>query len=219
MVFGFKDRQGQTPNSLSEEEIRKRLYGSSIGVATDSHDKQLSKKTKPSGGVTKIAKSELKDERLKIKQELISLKRELEQTKRKLSRMRNLKAKKVRLLIFSVAALFVLIMIAVFIMRHTFKSAEQPIKTKSTPLTSPAEARYTIQAAVYENSDDAENFSADLKSKGYESFVYKSSRISDKYKFIVCVGAFVDKKSAAGVLDRIKTKEGIKDSFITQMPR
>jgi len=211
MVFGFKNREHNGHGILTEEDIRNRLYGSAVGIAVDTKDGHSKKRDRDHKPVAQ--KGPPDDERAKIKDELQSLKRELEQTKRKLDRMRGLKAKKMRLLITSLIIFFVMAMLATFTLRRIFRNDNRPAAAVRT------DAKYSIQVAVSDSEAGAQKLNNDLILKGYKSFIYKSQFKSGKDKFIIYVGAFGEKRSASVILNRLKTKEGIGDSYITNMPK
>lgn len=213
MIFGSRDKQDKpTPHTLTEADIRNRLYGSAVGILVDTQE-QLSKKRKDREEKTALIKKQPKDERNKIQKELELLKKELEQTRRKLNRIRTLRTKKIRLLavyltIFLIAAALTAIAIKQLIFAPK-------IATRTVTVVP---GIYSIQIAVYGNAADAERFSSDLNSKGYETFIQESYFKSGKGKFIVYAGRFKDKGSASRILTMLKTKEGLRDCFITSVP-
>ena len=78
---------------------------------------------------------------------------------------------------------------------------------------------YTVQAAVSERIDDAQRFKMKLENKGYKPFILKSSTASGKDRFIIYAGEFNDRESASGLMNDLQSKEGIKDSFVVNMPK
>lgn len=213
MFFGFKNKSDKSSlRTLSEEDIRSRLYGSAVGMAMDIQE-EFPKKHKGREEKALPIKAEFEDERIKIQKELESLKRDLEQTRRKLNRMRGLGAKKIRLLAIYLAGFLIAVILATIFIKHLVSTprATDPV------VTTTESGAYSIQAAVYGDAADAKKFSSALSSKGYKAFIGESRFKSGKVKFIVYVGRFKDNKEASKVLSRLKTKEGIGDSFITSI--
>jgi hypothetical protein len=214
VVFGFKSKNKNGFNALSEEDIRNRLYGSAVGTSLDTKDKpKRSKNEHPKETVPVNRHQEY--EKAKIQAELNLLRRELEQTKRRLVRMRGVKAKKIRLLALALLVLLVASLITTFAVRKIFFSKVSAVQ--SSPKAS--KGNYSIQVAVYQDLADAERFSSGLNSKGYLSFIHKSYYTSGKEKFVVYVGSFKDKRSAEGMLNKLRIKEDITDSYIAPMPK
>lgn len=217
MAFGFKNRDKQPYRALTEDDIRNRLYGSAVGITVDAVDAPPPKKGRGAQTKTKAQsqKRESSDEKAKIRDELQLLRKELEQTKRKLYRMRGLKAKKIRLLVISSVIFFILAVLVIVALQRIFHSSEPAPK----PSAARQATRYSIQVAVSDNIAAAKKFSEDLESKGYKTFIHKSQFKSGKDKFTIYTGAFADKGSALKLLNKLKTKEGIRDSYITNMPK
>ncbi|NQT95040.1 MAG: SPOR domain-containing protein [Candidatus Omnitrophica bacterium] len=216
MPFGFKSREKSELHSLTENDIRSRLYGSAVGIAADIQEKHLARKRKEPHARQDSPRKDVNSESIRIKQDLEALRQELEQTKRKLKRMRGVKAKKIRLLIISSIAFILVIVFAIAAIRFVVGMKRTETDT-ITPVS--AAGNYTIQVAVSDSSNEAQKFTTDLQSKGYKAFMHKSQYQSGKDKFIIYVGSFKDARSAGSALSRLKSRENIEDSFITAMPR
>lgn len=213
MIFGSKDKGHRPLHTLTEESIRDRLYGSAVGITVDTQE-GVSKKHKSKEEKTTSMRKEPQDERIKIQKELELLKKDLERTRRKLDRMRGLRTKKIRLwLLYLTIFLIAAALAAITIKQLIFipREAIQPVTVEPGMI-------YSIQVAVYGDAADAHRFSSDLSSRGYETFIKESRFSSGKRKFTVYVGGFKDKKGASRILDRLKTKEGMRDSFIISIP-
>lgn len=214
MVFNFNTRKQPVSNSLSEEDIRNRLYGSAVGISTDVLEK-LPKKQKVAQEEIFESDKEFGQDRSKITGELATLKIELEQARRRLDRMKGVNTKKMRLIIISSVVLLLFILLTAAMTRKIF--SYKTSQSKAT--TSVAKMSYAVQVAVSANLADAENLTSDLDAKGYKSFIQKSSYTSGKDKFIIYAGGFKDKKSAMETMARLKAREGLKDSFVINMPK
>jgi len=208
---------------LSEDDIRNRLYGSAVGIAPDLHDKPLPKKKKePEVHPEPFTQNTNNTEGERIRHDLESLRQELEQTRRKLKRMHGVKAKKMRLMLVSSVVFIVIILFTIAAVRFIFRPRAKSTQRVKAPVANArvaASSTYTIQVAVSADSADADRYTANLQSKGYKAFIHKSKYKSGKDKFIIYVGGFKSAKSAEGVLNRLKDKEGIADSFVTSMPK
>ena len=215
MAFNFNTRKRPVSNSLSEEDIRNRLYGSAVGISTDALGPGLSKRQKSIQMEVSESDKESDQDRSKICSELAALKAELVQAKRRLDRIKGVNAKKLRLIIISSIIVFLFILITVTATRKVSFHRASPPRTE-VPV---GKMNYTIQVAVSGKLADAEKLESTLDAKGYKPFVYKSSFTSGKDKFIVFAGSFNDKKTAKEKMERLQTREGIKDSFIVNMPK
>jgi len=216
MVFGFKNKDNASSNTLTEGEIRKRLYGGAVNVVPDPNEKPASpfkKKDRTDEARGASPDKLLREERIKIVDELRSLRKELEQTKKKLKRMRGVKIKKVRLLIIFLAIFILLASCATLIVRQFLRTNEKLTEQGKTVST----MRYVIQAATYAESSSAEKFTLDLQTKGYMPFIKKMRYGSGKEKFVVFVGSFNDKGSASSALSKLKKEEKLRGIFITKI--
>jgi len=216
MTFGFRNNKKDYSHVLSEDDIRNRLYGSAVNISTDTKEKPKRKERRSEEKKGHLSKTTNTD-KVKIDEELASLKRELEHTRRKLQRMRGVKAKKIRLLIIAFVAFLIILILSIALMRKLF-FRRQPVR-QVTSVTVPAGSAYTIQVAVYEARADAQSFSAGLNVKGYKAFVHKDKFTSGRDKFVVYVGDFKSARSASRILERLRTAEGIEDSFVVKAPR
>lgn len=220
MAFNFKKREKSGLPALTEEDIRNRLYGSAVGISIDEREKPH-KKRRPSEDKTRAAEKKPDDEQTRVQGELLLLKKELEETKKRLKRMRNVKSKKMRLLFISFAVFAAGIIITAIIIKAIFRvTTDSPHISKATVSTLPdSKGGYAIQVATYGAISPAEKFSSELNSKGYKTFIYKTRYESGKNKFIVYAGRFKDKDDASKTLSRLRSKEGIGDSFIVSSPK
>ncbi|MDP8234527.1 MAG: SPOR domain-containing protein [Candidatus Saelkia tenebricola] len=216
MAFGFK-KEKTSISPLSEQDIRNRLYGSAVAVTSHVEEK-THKRSRPTENKSVSVNKEYNQERFNINKELTQLRLELAQAKRKLDRIHGVNTKKIRLLIIGCVALFIFISITTLIFKKitSFKPRSSVVSSVSSVVPS---GSYAIQVAVLESVKDAESFNSDMLLKGYKSFIYKSRFGSGKEKFIIYIGNFKDKKDASKLLDRLKTKEGIEDSFVSNMPK
>jgi len=214
MVFNFNTRKRPALNSLSEEDIRNRLYGSAVGISTDVLER-LPKKQKVAQEEIFESDKEFGQDRSKISGELAALKIELEQARRRLDRMKGVNTKKMRLVIISSVVLLLFILLTAVMTRKIFSHKTSQPKTPALA----ANMSYAVQVAVSGKLSDAENLKSDLDAKGYKPFIQKSSYTSGKDKFTIYAGSFNNKKSAKETMERLKTREGVKDSFIVNMPK
>lgn len=214
MAFNFKVKRRPVLNSLSEEDIRNRLYGSAVGISIDA----LERSPKRQKGIQREASEAGKEhtqDRSKICGELAALRVELEQAKRRLDRIKGVNAKKIRLIIISSIVVFLFILLTAIAARKIFSHRiSQPQAGVSAGGMS-----YAVQVAVSGKLIDAENFKSALGAKGYSLFIRKSFYASGKDKFTIYAGSFNDKKSARKTMERLKAREGIRDSFIINMPK
>jgi len=213
MVFSFMVKKRPALNSLSEEDIRNRLYGSAVGISTDALGKSSKKKKSVQEEVSEADKEHDLD-RSKICSDLATLRVELVQAKRRLDRIKGVNAKKIRLLIISSIVVFLFILLTAVVFRKIFshRISQPQVRVSAKKIS------YTVQVAVSGKPADAENLKADLEAKGYRPFIHKSLYASGKDKFTIYAGSFNDKKSAKEAMERLKKREGIKDSFIVNMP-
>lgn len=214
MIFTHRDKeQKQITHTLTEADIRNRLYGSAVGIVVDAQE-QFSKKGKDREGKKASIKKEPKDEQNKIHKELESLKKELEQAKCKLNRIRGLRTKKLRIF----AAYLTIFLIAATLTAAAVKRLIFAPKRPTQTVISKLGMIYSIQVAVYGNAADAQKFNSELNSKGYQTFIKESYFKSGKEKFVVYAGRFQDRINASRILTTLKTKEGLRDCFITSAP-
>ena len=136
-----------------------------------------------------------------------------------LERIRGVRTKKIRLLIIAAVIISIIVVATVFVLRGLLTRSRASRRSPLPQAVLSEEALYAIQAAVYGDEQDAKRFASELKAKGYNTFIRESRYQSGKPKFIIYVGGFKDKDSASKVLDNLKTEGGIKDSFITAMPK
>lgn len=212
MAFSFRPRKRAELYSLSEEDIRSRLYGSAVGIATDSDDNARHRKSADKS--LPEADKDNGSDRTKIFGELASLKTELEQAKKRLNRMKGVNAKKMRLITVSFIVIFLVALLGAVIARKVFFHNRADIGRKIAS----NRPGYTVQVAVSENLADAERLRDRLRVEGYNPFIRKSLYPSGKYGFTTCVGSFRDRRSAEETLNRLRSKEGIEDSFIVNIP-
>ncbi len=214
----FKNRKKTEVCSLSEEDIRNKLYGSAVGTAIETDKKKAKKKEPFTKEFARAVKEEAPD-RAKIHSELALLKAELEQAKRKLKRVKGLSAKKMRLIaVFSFIA-FLLILISALVIKKIFfhRPARQSAAGRAESVS--GLSGYTVQVAVSGKLSDAERMVSELRSKGYKPFMNKSFYSSGREKYTIYVGRFGGKASAENQMQRLKVREGIKDSFVTNIPK
>ena len=212
MVFGFNNKKDSL-RTLSEDDIRNKLYGSAVGAESGIRSQEQKKASKHAYQQASPIVQETNNEQFKIRADLASLRKELEQTKRKLNRMRGVKAKKIRLLIISLVAIVIAVAITTAIIKRIGKA--RPSQTLST---TQGLSGYTIQVATSDSSDDARRFASRLVKKGYKTFIHKGKFASGKDKFVIYVGRFNTADSASPTLKSLKSKESIGDSFVTRIP-
>ena len=219
MAFNFMSRKAPVLNALTEEDIRNRLYGSAVGISTDALG-GFSRKQKSIQKEILDSDKEPDRDRSKISGELAELKLELEQARRRLDRMKGVSAKKIRLIIISAIVAFLIILLAAMATRKIFYNKDRQPKPKArVAARNTGKINYAVQVAVSAKLSDAQNLKSDLKAKGYKPFINKSSYSSGKDKFTIYVGSFNDKKSANDIAQRLKKREGIKDSFVVNIPK
>ena len=219
MAFNFMSRKAPALNALTEEDIRNRLYGSAVGIFTDALG-GFSRKQKSIQKEILDSDKEPDRDRSKISGELAELKLELEQARRRLDRMKGVSAKKIRLIIISAIVAFLIILLAAMVTRKIFYNKDRQPKPKArVAARNTGKINYAVQVAVSAKLSDAQNLESDLKAKGYKPFIKKSSYSSGKDKFTIYAGSFNDKKSANDIAQRLKKREGIKDSFVVNVPK
>jgi hypothetical protein len=216
MLFGFDIREKKGLAPLTEEAIRSRLYGSAVGISVDtpdrpSRDKKIARR-RPASSAEGIG-----DDMPKIHDELAVLRSELEQAKRRLKKIKGINTKRLRsisvyaIIFFMISLSLIFVLINVFFLR--------PKGQLSNRVVSVPKAVYTVQVAVSERLADAENFKAGLEAKGYKPFIHKSTFVSGKDKFTIYAGEFNDKGSAGVLMNSLRSEEGMKDSFVINMPK
>jgi len=216
MAFGFNLKEKREFAPLTEEGIRSRLYGSAVGVSAYAFDKP-SREKKEFDRKPSLSVKDNSDDMSKIRNELTALKSELEQAKRRLEKIKGISAKRLQAIFIYIIILFVVLFSLIFILRKI--SFSRP-KVKSANITvSTSKARYTVQVAVSERLADAEKFKFNLEAKGYKPFIRKSSFASGKDRFTIYAGEFNDKESAVALVNILRSKEGIKDSFVLNVPK
>jgi len=219
MAFNFMSRKAPALNALTEEDIRNRLYGSAVGISTDALG-GFSRKQKSIQKEILDSDKEPDRDRSKISGELAELKLELEQARRRLDRMKGVSAKKIRLIIISAIVAFLIILLAAMATRKIFYNKDRQPKPKArVAARNTGKINYAVQVAVSAKLSDAQNLKSDLKAKGYKPFINKSSYSSGKDKFTIYAGSFNDKKSANDIAQKLKKREGIKDSFVVNVPK
>ena len=177
-MSGILKRDKKYLQSLSEQDIQKRLYG---GVGLQLNPAKDSKKQSSSKPVK--TEDELQQDK-QIQEELRKLKKELENTKRKLYQIKGRKAKTSRTLIkFSIAAVIVLLLGTIIFIFSRPKApgpgVEEAQQLKIPPVSSvSAETEYTIQTAVYDKEADALRFKDSLLEKGFSAFVFSGASSS-----------------------------------------
>lgn len=216
MVFGFNIKEKREFAPLTEEDIRSRLYGSAVGVSADAFDKPSRNKKKSERKAPVLLKGG-SDDMFKIHDELTSLRLELEQAKRTLKKIKRVSVKRLQVIFIYIIICFAALFALIFVLRNVSFSRS---KARSADIAvSTSKTRYTVQVAVSERRADAEKFRANLEAKGYKPFIRKSSFASGKDRFIIYAGEFNDKESAGVLVNNLRSKEGIKDSFVLNMPK
>lgn len=82
---------------------------------------------------------------------------------------------------------------------------------KVIPEAKPAgKAIYSVQIGAFKNWDNAEALIKQYKEKGYEAFIYKSTRKDKEILYRVLIGKFENKKEASKLTKNINAKENIK---------
>jgi len=226
-MFGFLNKRHRDGlHTLSEEEIRARLYGSAVAASDHTKKEPIEKKPKKKEPEVPLAAIEKEtEEQSRLKKELQSLQKELEETRKRVNKAHGVEPKKLsRLSVGSLAAICVVVLITIsliYIPRSENKRIIKPskiIQPAKTLARKTKGSKYSIQVAVYKNADAAERFRSALDSRlvnrGYKVLIKKSSYNSGDDKYIVYIGGFDDRKVASKVLDKLKTQAGIKDSFI-----
>ncbi|MFH1645215.1 MAG: SPOR domain-containing protein [Candidatus Omnitrophota bacterium] len=117
MIFGFKsNKSAQDKGSLTENDIRSRLYGGAVAVSDDMSKKRrfddFPKKAEPKKRV--IVEDALNEEQLRLLQDLRALHLELEQTKKRLKKMHSLK-KRTAMFLFLRLLTFVIVSAVLFL--------------------------------------------------------------------------------------------------------
>lgn len=92
------------------------------------------------------------------------------------------------------------------------KPAQAPAPApKAIPEAKPAgKAIYSVQIGAFKNGDNAEALIKQYKEKGYEAFIYKSTRKDKEILYRVLIGKFENKKEASKLTKNINAKENIK---------
>lgn len=113
--------------------------------------------------------------------------------------------------------IWALLFIIILIIAITYLSKIFSIKT-TTP-KSPTEQvvtkkPYTIQVAIYENSEDADSIVDSLNKKGFRAYIFKSISSKGKTHYRIYAGEFDTTQEAATTLDRLKTEENYQDAFV-----
>ncbi len=215
MVFGFSTKNSKEFSSLTEQDIRNKLYGSAVAAPADTNRKPV-KKQKENNNKIFLQESAGGQDSLKMRDELALLRSELEQTRKRLKKLKKVNAKKIRLAFIYVIISFLVIFFLSFAIIKIFSYG--PAKAIPVKAVSPEIARYTAQIAVFDKIADAQKLQTGLDVKGYKPFIHKSSFASGKDRFTIYAGAFQDKISAQKLIDTLKAQEGISDAFISNMP-
>jgi hypothetical protein len=218
MIFNLNAKEKRFSHPLTEEDIRSRLYGSAVGVSADTFIKPLKVK-KASAQKALEAEKKPDDETTKIYNELASLRTELEQAKRRLKKIKGVSAQKIRILSIYVLVSVVVLFFLALILKNAFFAVP---KAQSASANFPAVVsgiRYTVQVAVSERLDDAERFKANLEAKGYKPFIHRTISSAGRDRFTIYAGEFSEREPAGRLIDDLRLKEGIKDSFVVNMPK
>jgi hypothetical protein len=217
MIFNLDAKEKRFFRPLTEEDIRSKLYGSAVGVSADTFSKPVKIK-KASTQKAPEAEKKSDDETTKIYSELASLKSELEQAKRRLKKIKGISRQRIRIISVYILISFVILFFLALILKNTFFAKPKAQSASARVPASATQMRYTVQVAVSERLDDAERFKANLEAKGYKPFIHKSSSSAGKDRFTIYAGEFSEKDSAGRLTDDLRLKEGIKDSFVVNMP-
>ena len=215
MIFGLK-KEKKDFFPLTEDDIRSRLYGSAVGVSADTFNKPLKGK-KDSQITSPLPLCGGDDETFRIHNELASLRSELERAKKRLKKIKGINAKRFQSVSIYAFIFFAVLSSLALIWRNI--SLGRPQARLVDADISASVMSYTVQVAVSERIDDAERFKMKLENKGYKPFILKSSSASGKDRFIIYAGEFNDRESASGLMNDLQSKEGIKDSFVVNMPK
>jgi hypothetical protein len=215
-MFSLKMKEKKTVRPLTESDIRNRLYGSAVGVSADNYDEPSRRKRSPEKTSPAPIKDSSGDDILKIHNELASLRLELQQAKQRLEKVKGADAKKLPA-IFLYVIIFIVLVFAIHIIRSIAFSKPQA-KPAAHASASVSNTRYTVQVAVSERLSDAEKFKENLADKGYKVFIKKTNSASGRDRFIIYAGEFNNKESAASLMNALHLKEGITDSFVSNMP-
>jgi hypothetical protein len=215
MFFGFSAKERKGVSSLTEQDIRNRLYGSAVGTCVDTTGRPDKRQKEDNNKVLFEGSAESQDS-LKIRDELTSLRAELEQAKKRLKRLRNVNTKKIRLVLIYIILGLVAVLIALFAAHKISSINTAGANTAKTAYA--GIARYAVQIAVFDKLTDAKRLQTGLEARGYRPFIHKSSFASGKDKFTIYAGAFQDRTAAQNLVDTLKTQENIKDAFISNVP-
>lgn len=216
MGFSFNAKEKREFVPLTEEDIRSRLYGSAVGVSVDAFDKPQRDK-KSSNKKTPLPLKGSGDDLPKIHDELAILRSELEQAKRRLKKIKGINTKRLQIIFMYIIIFFAILLSLIFILRNA--SFFMPKARSADVAAATSKSLYTVQVAVSERLAEAEKFKANLKAKGYKPFIRKSNFASGKDRFTIYAGEFNDKESANALMNNLRSKEGIQDSFVVNMPK
>lgn len=227
-MFGIRAKKSEL-HSLTEQEIRHRLYGTgAVGTIFDTitETQQPKKPTalKDKTGVKDrryAQTSQTSPEQANLYRELQSLKKELTETKRRLHQQRQpTQVSKTKLLPIIVTTVIVSTLVSIFIINFfLIKRLRSSAQDTAEPQRAAISRGYSVQVATYDTLIDAEGFSTDLASKGYKAFTRESIKRTHKKRYNVYVGLYQDRQAAQKALRRVKTDEGLRDSFITHLSR
>jgi hypothetical protein len=219
MAFIFGEKQNREFKPLTEESIRNRLYGSACGIAHETAENESSKNQDSQGKPIPQPEKKENSENERMRQELALLKSELEQIKRLSAAGSAGNNKELMKKIFFAAAVSAVLLVSVFAIKNIFFKNSPPAEAPGQKTLKSSSARYTVQIAVSDNLVEAERFKAALESKGYRLFISKSSYSSGRDKFTIFAGESNDIKAAKDLMEQLKSREGIKDAFITEIPK
>jgi hypothetical protein len=217
MVFGFSAKERKGVSSLTEQDIRNRLYGSAVGTCVDTTGRPDKRQKEDNNKVLFEGSAESQDS-LKIRDELTSLRAELEQAKKRLKRLRNVNTKQIRLVFIYIILGFSVVLFMLFAVNKISSMNNNTARTNTAKADSAGIARYAVQIAVFDKLTDAKRLQTGLEARGYRPFIHKSSFASGKDKFTIYAGAFQDRTAAQNLVDTLKTQENIKDAFISNVP-
>ncbi len=87
------------------------------------------------------------------------------------------------------------------------ESRPEPAAPPTEPQPAAAEGRFVVQVASFQKSEDAKGLSSRLGQKGYQAFTQQADLGAKGIWHRVLVGPFVDNRSAAQTVERLKAEE------------
>jgi len=195
---------------LSEEEVRKQLYG---GVESEDYPESSVEQLQPPAQET-------------MRESMQELPQQPEQSPRdpKPTVKSSKKSLEKPLLIFAAVMFVAALVVALLPGKKEGDPEKTALSKPAIKQVKPVAARettgetaykpYTIQVAVYKNEVDAARAINRLKSKGFSPYAVEAKSKKGSTRYRIYVGAFSTSSEGKALLEELKSKHGLSDSFL-----